>query len=98
MSVGPGQLSERMKVTLDDDIKMEAKSCGLLYVCLSRPMKEVLYAFDPVPPLRRVMYLNDHPSIEGRRREDARLEQMHTDTIRKYADVCVPGSDGGQYA
>jgi hypothetical protein len=81
MSIGDGKPIERLRLCLANSVNMEASNLGLLYVALSRVEKFMHLVLVDAVDQRRVLYVNQHPSMPGRHAEERRLQALSAATV-----------------
>ena len=80
-----------MRLCLANDIKMEASNLGLLYVALSRIEEFSNMVLVEAVDQRRVLYVNTHPGMDGRKKEEERLRGLSYVTVNTYLDLDYEG-------
>ena len=85
MPIGDNKPVERMRLCLANTVVMEGSNLGLLYVALSRVEEDSSMVLVEAVDQRRVLYVNTHPGMAGRRAEDARLRGLSADTVARIA-------------
>ena len=98
-SVGLAKPLEYLYAHIANNIAMESKFLGLLYVLKSRVETDLGWEMCNAIDADRVLYVNTAKGMPSRRREDERLKARSFETVEKYKDyegkdltstVCTP--------
>ena len=84
MTIGQGKPATHAKIKLQSKKVMEQLSLGITYTALSRVEKEDNWALMEHIPADRLLYINEHPHMVGRRVEEERLSKLSDITLSKY--------------
>ena len=91
MTVGQGKSSTHMRVKLcNEKHHMEQRALGTSYTAFSRVETESRWCLVEPVSQDRLLYINRHPRMVGRREEEKRLEALSQDTLNKYEKYSDP--------
>ena len=87
MSIGLGEPFEKARIKFQASTIMEQLNCGTTYTALSRQKKETDFALFEKLPFDRLSYINTHPHMPDRLKEDERLKVLHEEALKKYSHL-----------
>ena len=85
ITIGSAKPITKCRVKLQAETKMESLNLGMTYVALSRVQADTDWALVESVPYERISYINTHPRMQGRIKEEKRLLEISSRTVASHS-------------